>query len=83
MKKQQRPTNAYPAEKALMKAIKAAASRYISQVRIKTCVANFPSESLKLSEKNEIKRNHPGDPITQLNHKKKQTCSKTKAQKVD
>ena len=49
-------------KKTLRKAINAAAGRHISQGRILKKVAKFPSEAVKLSERDEIQRKHPGDP---------------------
>ena len=56
--------------KTLRNAINAAAGRHIPQEIIKTVIANFPSEAVKLSEKREeFQRKHPIDPkITQRNH---------------
>ena len=50
LKKQQRPTNVYHAEKNFRKSINAATGRHIPQRRIKTVVAHIPSEAVKLFE---------------------------------
>ena len=62
LKKQQRPTNVYHAEKNLSKSINAATGRHIPQRRIKTVVAHIPSDAVKLLKRDEIQRKHPGTP---------------------
>ena len=81
LNKQQKPTIVYHAKKILRKAINAAAGRHIPQRRIKTVVAIFPIEAVKLSEK-EIQRKSPEDPkITQLNHEINKLVQRQKRKK--